>query len=124
MFFFWFLCQCAAFAGSIDSVAIGTEAVAGTDYLKITGGYSTDQTSIIIKVDIVCTTDATKNESDLAAQLLPGKTYKRLSNKAASVNTYEVTVTLYENGVKAGSKKKKVTLSKGIGNIWVITEEL
>lgn len=86
-----------ASAGSIDSVNVGTEANAGTTYIKVSGGYTSSATNKIIKVDLVCTTDATKTESNLAAQLLDGSTYKRLSNNAVTANTFKITVSLYEN---------------------------
>jgi len=110
-------------AGSIDTVNVGTEVKDGKTYLKVDGGYTSSSSVFIIRVDIKCTTKPALDESDLAAELLPSSKYKRLSNKEVEVQTYEVTVTLFENGVAAPAKKKKVNVTKDGAN-WIVTEVL
>lgn len=109
-------------AGSIDSVTVGTEAKLGTTYLKVEGGYTTSAANIIIQVDIKCTTKPALDEAQLAAELLAGSKYKRLSNKAVEAQTYEVTVTLLEGGTPVSTKKKTVTVTQPDANTWLVTE--
>jgi hypothetical protein len=114
------LVPAGAFAGSIDSVNVSTENSAGTDYIKVSGTYTSNAAMKIIQVDLVCTTDATKTENGLAVQIVSGTEYKRLSNNAASANTFRVTVTLFENGVNVGSKTVTVTV-KMVEGAWVVS---